>query len=122
MIRSSRPEWAVVLVGTVVLSVGCGGSVPDAGDVSAGRQVYRDNCAMCHGPSAEGMPGLGKSLRNSEFVRTQTDAELVEFFAVGRSAEHPLNERGIPMPPRGGNPALTDADLATIAAYVRSLQ
>jgi hypothetical protein len=28
----------------------------------------------------------------------------------------------VDMPPRGGNPALKDADLLNIAAYLRSLQ
>ncbi len=33
-----------------------------AGDVAAGRQVFADNCTVCHGPDARG--GVGPDLRN----------------------------------------------------------
>jgi disulfide bond formation protein DsbB len=46
---------------------------------------------------------------------------LVEFLNTGRPAEHPDNESGITMPPKGGNPSLSDDDLADIAAYLRTL-
>jgi disulfide bond formation protein DsbB len=58
----------------------------------------------------------------SDFVATRTDAELVAFIKSGRSVDDPLNTTGVAMPPKGGNPALTDADLADIVAYIRSLQ
>lgn len=107
----------------VLALVGCGGgSPPSSAEAAAGQAEFRKVCATCHGLSAEGMPRLGKGLSRNEFVRGQSDAELVEFLKVGRPASHPLNERGVDMPPRGGNPALTDADLASIVAYLRTLQ
>ncbi len=68
------------------------------------------------------MPKLGKDLHHNEFVSGLDDEELFEFFRDGRPANHPLNERRVDMPPKGGNPALQDDDLRLIAAYVRSIQ
>ncbi len=92
------------------------------GDAAKGRQVFASTCAACHGPHGEGVPGLGKSVVASDFVATRTDAELVAFIKAGRSVDDPLNTTGVAMPPKGGNPALTDEDLADIVAYLRSLQ
>ena len=77
---------------------------------------------MCHGPNGEGMPKLGKGLKANQFVQGLSNEEFVQFLKVGRSAGDPLNEQGIDMPPKGGNPALSDQDLGLIALYVRSIQ
>lgn len=108
--------------------VACGGGSAEpaaptsAGDVAAGKVKFDGTCISCHGPDAKGLPNLGKDLTISEFVKSKTDDEMVAFLQVGRSSTDPLNTVGIDMPPRGGNPALTDADLLNIVAYVRSLQ
>jgi mono/diheme cytochrome c family protein len=87
-----------------------------------GQALYQKNCAICHGSAGEGRPGLGKSLRGNAFVHERGLEELVAFLAEGREASHPLNETGVTMPPRGGNPSLRDSDLAAIAAYVKTLE
>jgi disulfide bond formation protein DsbB len=79
-------------------------------------------CIACHGPGGVGVEGLGKPFTTSEFVRSQTDAELLAFVKVGRPIGHPDNTTGVDMPPKGGNPALTDEDLLDIIAYIRTLQ
>lgn len=63
---------------------------------------------------------MGKALTDSDFVRARTDDEMVEFLAEGRRADHPQNTKGVDMPPRGGNPALSDEDLAAIVSFLRS--
>jgi disulfide bond formation protein DsbB len=65
--------------------------------------------------------GLGKTLVESEFVRARSDQELLEFVIAGRQPFDPENTTGILMPPRGGNPGLTDNDLLTIIAYMRTV-
>ena len=70
----------------------------------------------------KGMPSLGKDLTTSDFVKGKTNPEMVAFLKVGRPASDPLNTQGVDMPPKGGNPALTDADLLNIVAYVRTKQ
>jgi len=95
-----------------------------AGDPEAGEEVYIGTCVACHGPDAKGVEGLGKSLHpsDSEFIREQTDAELVEFIKVGRQPDHPLNTTGVAMLPKGGNPAITDEQLYDIVAWIRTLE
>jgi disulfide bond formation protein DsbB len=91
------------------------------GDAAKGRTVFEGTCASCHGPDAKGLPGLGKDLTTSEWVAQQSDAQLVKFIKAGRPAADKLNTTGIDMPPKGGNPALTDADIENVIAYVRSI-
>ena len=87
----------------------------------AGKILYTNACAACHGPAGEGVPGLAKDMTSSEFVARKSDAELVEFIKEGRDASDPLNTTGVAMPPKGGNPALSDQDLYHIVAYLRTI-
>ncbi len=93
----------------------------DPQQVAAGKSVFDTTCFACHGMNAKGIPGLGKDLVDSSFVHSLSDQELVEFIDKGRPATDPANTTGIAMPARGGNPALTDAQLADVAVYLRSL-
>ena len=122
----------LVLLSATLLAA-CGPSAPAAtptpvpsptpsGDPAAGKEAYMKTCIACHGADAKGVPNLGKDLTTSEFVKGKTNAELVAFFKVGRPSTDPLNTTGVDMPPKGGNPALTDADLLNIAAFVHSIQ
>lgn len=92
------------------------------GDAAVGETLFQNTCAACHGPDAKGLPDLGKDLTTSEFVKGLTDAELVAFITEGRPISDPANTRGVAMPPKGGNPALSDEDLFDIVAYIRTLQ
>lgn len=89
--------------------------------VSLGQTAYLRYCAVCHGPDAQGRPGLGKNLITSSFVAGQSDADLVQFIREGRPADDPLNTTGIAMLPYGGQPTLSDADLTNLVAYMRSV-
>ena len=91
------------------------------GDRAAGQTIFAGTCSACHGPTGEGIRGLGKDLTASEFVAGQSDDELLAFIKVGRSPTDPLNSTGIAMPPKGGNPALKDEDLQNIVAYLRTI-
>lgn len=108
------------IAATVLVFSGCKAGGQDQ-SADGGHRLYRQNCALCHGANGEGKPSLGAALRANEFIQGQSDEELVQFLIEGRPADDPLNEKGIAMPPRGGNPSLTDDDLAAIVAYVRSL-
>jgi disulfide bond formation protein DsbB len=103
----------------------CGGggrSTATPEQIAAGEKVFMSTCATCHGKDANGLPKLGKGLRLNEFVRANDDAAMLAFVQRGRPAADPLNTTGVDMPPRGGNPALTDTDLQAVIAYVRTLQ
>jgi len=86
-----------------------------------GASSYTAYCSACHGMDAQGMPNLGKDLVDSEFVHTQTDAELLTFIKTGRPIWDAANTTGVDMPPKGGNPALTDDEILAIIAYLRGL-
>jgi len=143
-LRWSRMTWAVALPCALAIA-GCGGgSVPADGgagaagpaptaaddnaaavvaaDAAAGGELFAASCAACHGPQGEGVSGLGKDMTASEFIAAQSDAELLAFIKVGRGTDDPLNTTGVAMPPKGGNPAITDAQLADIVAFIRSIQ
>jgi mono/diheme cytochrome c family protein len=111
---------AFLLASAVACSPGDGGSGEE--DLALGRRLFRQNCATCHGMRGEGMDRLGKALVGNEMISVTSTSSLVEFLAEGRPAAHPDNTRGIDMPPRGGNPGLSDDDLAAIVAYLRTLE
>src|SRR5262245_5342831 len=102
-------------------AVSAGQSAAPAGDAAKGKQLFLGTCAACHGPNGEGVKGLGKDMTHSEFVAGLSDAELMEFIKKGRPIDDPLNTTGVMMPPKGGNPTLTDAQLTDIIAFIRSI-
>lgn len=98
------------------------GSAAKKGDPAAGKELFAANCVACHGDNGLGKANLGKDLVNSKWLESQSDAQLVTFLKKGRDAGDPLNTTKIPMPPKGGNPALNDTNLADLVAYMRKLQ
>jgi disulfide bond formation protein DsbB len=123
LIRRSLPLTLLVLAAPWLLTA-CGGGRPAASpeQIAAGEKVFMGTCATCHGKDANGLPKLGKGLRFNEFVRDNDDPAMLAFIQRGRPASDPLNTTGVDMPPKGGNPALTEADLQAVIAYVRTLQ
>jgi disulfide bond formation protein DsbB len=116
------PALVVLAWAGGLLACGGGGGGEDAALTAAGEKHFMTTCATCHGKDAMGLPKLGKGLHDNEFVKANTDAELLAFLKTGRPASHPLNTTGVDMPPKGGNPALTEEDLKAIVAYVKTLK
>ena len=50
-----------------------------------------------------------------------SDEQLLAFIKTGRPTSDPANTTGVDMPPKGGNPALTDAQIVDIIAFIRTL-
>lgn len=113
---------SLALLASIALAA-CGGGAPAEpfGDPEAGRQAYVATCVACHGQDAKGVTGLGKDLTTSTFLTDMSDEEVLAFLLVGRTASDPLNTTGVDMPPKGGNPALSEDDLKNIVAYLRSI-
>jgi len=84
-----------------------------AGDAARGAQIYGETCVACHGENGKGaIPGV-PDLRQR---LTQSDEVLMQHMIEGyQSPGSPM-----PMPPRGGNPDLTDQDMADVLAYLRA--
>lgn len=88
----------------------------------AGYELYLASCAACHGPGAEGLESLGLPLSTSGFVRSKSDKDLITFIKMGRPIWDENNVTGLDMPPKGGNPAITDEQLQSIVDYLRAVQ
>ena len=137
MIGTRRAMLALVGACGMVLVSACAGGSPGAGtsggsaatpaaaaaagDAAKGKELFGQTCVTCHGPEGKGLPGLGKDLTTSAFVKSQSDSDLVAFIKKGRPASDPANTTKVDMPPKGGNPALTDAQLADIVAFIRTI-
>lgn len=93
----------------------------EIGTLVRGQEVFNGTCIACHGSGGVGIDGLGTALPTSEFVAGLTDETLLAFLVVGRPIDDPLNTTGVACPARGGNTSLTDADLAAVVAYLRSI-
>ena len=91
------------------------------GDPAKGKEAF-STCAGCHGPEGKGLPNLGKDMTTSTFIKGQTDEQLMAFVKTGRPASDPANTTGVDMPPKGGNPAITDQQIMDVIAYIRTLQ
>ncbi len=72
-----------------------------------GLKVYNQNCAMCHTPGLANSPKLGDNAAWAPRVATGR-AALLESTIKGKGA----------MPPRSGNPKLTDEELAAGLDYM----
>jgi disulfide bond formation protein DsbB len=92
------------------------------GDAGAGKVCFEQTCSACHGADGKGVKGLGKDLVTSTFVKGQSDADLLAFIRKGRDPSDPANTTKVAMPPKGGNPSITDQQLADIVAHIRKLQ
>jgi len=113
----------------VLAAAACGGkggtsTAPAASPetIALGAKNFQGTCATCHGKDANGLPKQGKSLLMNPYIIDKSDDDLVLFIKSGRPAGDPLNTTGVDMPPKGGNPALSDDDVKAIVAYLRTLQ
>lgn len=94
--------------------------VVETGTMVAGEKLYLEACAVCHGQQGEGIAGLGNALVGSIFIQERSAEELLTFIRTGRDATDPANQSGLAMPPSGGRPDLSDADLSAIGEFLRS--
>lgn len=122
--------FALLGIMLMLFLVACGGSSTTneqpqhsgTGDPERGQELFDTTCFACHGTGGKGIEGLGKDMTTSEFIRTQSEKELLLFLKTGRSAADPTNTTGVDMPAKGGNNTLNDDDLKDIIAYIRTLQ
>lgn len=85
----------------------------EAALIATGRQLWGANCASCHGPSGDGLPGF-PALRSREFLQQATDGQIHHIIASGvPGTAMPTwwNELGGP---------LTDEQVQALVAYIRS--
>lgn len=72
-----------------------------------GEAIYKKTCFACHDTGLAGAPKLGDQDAWAEHLAEGLD-HLVQVAIQGEGA----------MPPRGGNPALTDEDIRAAVSYM----
>jgi mono/diheme cytochrome c family protein len=82
-------------------------TIPATADAAHGKQIFAQNCAVCHGQHGEG--GEGPPLRNE---RSRKDFTQLQAW---------IKKPAPPMPTLYPSP-LTASDVADVAAYVESLR
>ena len=87
--------------------------------IAHGEQIYLQSCAACHGLDGMGVANLGNQLRGSDFFANNTDEQLLAMIRAGRELNDPANTSGLVMPPSGGRPDLSDADILAIIQFLR---
>ncbi len=82
----------------------------------SGKAVYNQTCIACHGADGKGtLPGA-PDFSSAKGPLSQTDDILVKHVTDGfQSPGSPMA-----MPAKGGNTALTDADIRAVVKYLRS--
>lgn len=134
---------STIAIGLIVLPLaffaGCGGdkedaSTPTSGSNAApqvdsnalakakGKAIFKKTCVACHGENGKGIENLGKDWTVSAFIANSSDDELVEFLKVGRTLDDPMSAGKAIMPPKGGDPTLSDDDLHNVVKFMRTLQ
>ena len=93
----------------------------DQGDQPDGQRLFQTRCFVCHGrtgkgdgPSATGLAEKPQDLTDPNWQRATSDEQLHKVIQGGGVAIARSNA----MPP---NPDLTEAQIAGVIAYVRSL-
>ncbi len=92
------------------------------GNARHGEQLFKQTCIVCHGPTGGGVPNLGANLQVSGFIERSTDDQLIAFISKGRLPGEKGSVLGLTMPPKGGNPALDEAAIRDVVAFIRTLQ
>lgn len=86
-----------------------------ASNLHHGQLVYNGTCIACHGSDGTGsLPGV-PDLTGKTGLLSQDDAVLLRRMADGFQS----SGSSMAMPAKGGNPALTDADLSAVLKYMR---
>ena len=90
-------------------------AAPAPADAAAGKAVYAKKCAMCHGPDGVAKDSMAKMLKvemkalGSKEVQALKDDELKKISVEGKGKMK-------------GVAGMSDADVANLIAYVRSLK
>lgn len=83
--------------------------------VAAGKAIYVQTCIACHGANGKGaIPGVA-DFTSDDGALAKTDEALIKSITEG------VQSPGSPMamPPKGGNPTLTEADIKAVLVYLR---
>ena len=82
----------------------------------SGQEIYESNCLACHGANGKGsIPGV-PNFTDKNGPLSKSDSELLSNIITGiQSPGSPM-----PMPARGGNSQLSDAELNAALQYIKA--
>ncbi len=87
-----------------------------AGDARHGKEVYQSTCIACHGEDGAGaIPGT-PNFKEKSGVLAKSDEVLIRNMIEGYESPGSM----MAMPPFGGDPDLSEQDIADVLAYIRS--
>jgi cytochrome c5 len=105
------PQAAVTSAATPVVAAASAAAAPapaaKGGDAAKGKTVYDASCFACHGAGVAGAPKLGDKAAWAPRLKQGLDA-LHQAAIKGKGA----------MPPKGGNMALSDADVSAAVDFM----
>jgi len=105
------PQAAAASAATPVAAAASAAAAPapaaQAGDAAKGKSVYDASCFACHGAGVAGAPKLGDKAAWAPRLKQGLDA-LHQAAIKGKGA----------MPPKGGNMALSDADVSAAVDFM----
>ncbi|HQS58754.1 MAG: hypothetical protein B7Y56_10760 [Gallionellales bacterium 35-53-114] len=86
-----------------------------ASDADTGKTIYFRTCLVCHGSDGTGdMPGVSDLTKKGAGLY-QDDSILLSRMQNGYQS----TDSSMAMPPRGGDPALTESDLKEVLKFMR---
>ena len=105
-LRRIQPMAQVALAGASAQAPAAAGGAPAAAE-GAGKKVYDTACVACHGTGVAGAPKFGDKAAWAPRLKAGVD-NLTASAIKGKGA----------MPPKGGNPALSDADMKAAVEFM----
>lgn len=106
--RRLRNACALLLLAPLFLAATPSQQSPKSGGGAAGKKLYNNQCALCHG--IEGTGGKGPALNQPKLRHAPTQTALLKVI-----------QQGIPGTEMPDFWALSDTEARQVAAYVRSL-
>ena len=82
----------------------------------SGSVVYHQTCIVCHGATGKGAVPGAPDFTSKNGPLNKSDALLLQYIENG----HQSPGSPMAMPPRGGNPKLTNQDLKNALSYIRN--
>ncbi len=106
MNRGLAAVWPVVIA-LATAAAASEASEQVAAEKRSGEQIYRQTCAACHDSGAAGAPKIGDVKAWAPRIKE------------GKRMQVRMAIKGIRgMPPRGGNPALSDEEVERAVVYL----
>lgn len=113
-LRTSRGTVVGAALATSIALTGTAGAEQPA-SVQAGEAVYGQTCVACHGEDGTGAIPSAPDFTRPDGVLSKSDEVLLRH--VKEDYKSPGSRMA--MPPRGGNPGLTDRDLKSALLYIK---